>query len=283
MAIAMLIDVAAAIAAACRATGVADAAGINQTEWTSAWASGGHVRPWRPSRVQRGRATYLEYRVRDADFTDRSNEGGTATIHVDVACIVRASGHGAVEDKSAAVLLTALDAFRLIPGAICGANDTLGEAVAVPGFSDVWRREATVTLDLSYGEGQRGGPVGTVSIPPIGTPATGLVPPGIVTTVAFNEAGSPRSILTIPVGTVVDHVVVIITETWNGVGASLTVGADLDPSSILILTLAADLAVGESYRVAVPLVGVGIVKIAWAPGAGATTGRATVQVATAPE
>ena len=283
MTVAMLIDVAAAIAAACRATGVADAAGVDQAEWAATWSAGGHVRPWRPGRVQRGRATYLEYRVRDADFTDRSNEGGTATIHVDVACIVRSSGHGDVEDKSAAVLLTSLDAFRMIPGAITGANDTLGEAVAVPGFSDVWRREATITLDLSYGEGQRGGPVGTISIPPIGTPSTNLAPPGIVTSIAFNEAGSPLSLLTIPVGFVVDHVVVIITEAWDGVGASITIGADSDPSSILIIDQAADLAIGESTRLATPISGVSIVKAAWTPGAGATTGRATIQIATAPE
>ena len=282
MTVAISVDVAAAIAAACRATGVADVAGVDQTTWAASWEDGGHVRAWRPGRVARGRCPYLEYRVREVTFDDRTALGGTATVRVEVAAVVREGNHGNADDLTAALILTAMDAFRMIPGAICGSGDSIGEAVAVAGFSDVWRREGEITLALSYGEGQRGGPTGTVTFPPIGGGTTGGAP-GVVTAVAWNEAGSPRTLLTIPSGFVIDHVVVVITETWDGVGASVSLGYDGDPSALLVVNAPGDLIAGESTRLATPISGASQVIAAWSPGAGATGGRATLQVATAPE
>jgi hypothetical protein len=276
----MLADIAIAVGAACRATGVADVAGVAQAEWAADFKAGGHVRPWRPGRVQRGRAPYLEFRVRDASFTDRTNFGGTANFTVDVAAVVRASNHDDVETKTGGILLTALDAFRSINGAICGASDQIGEAASVPGFSDVWRREASIDLALSYGQGQRGGPIGLVTLPP-SSGSTNLAPPGIVTAINWNEAGSPRTVLTIPAGFVVDHVVIVVEIPWDGAAAAVSVGADGDPTAILQLD-AIDLSRSESYRVAVPVPAVAV-QVAWTPGAGATQGRVTVQVATEPE
>ena len=270
------------MAAACRATGVADVAGVDQAVWASAWEAGGHVRAWRPGRVTRGRAPYLEYRIREVDFSDRTSLGGTATVRIQVAAVVRQANHGDVDDLTAALVLTAMDAFRMIPGAICGSGDTMGEAVAVAGFSDVWRREAEITLELSYGEGQRGAPVGDISFPSPGSGSSGGAP-GIVTSVAWNEAGSPRTLLAIPAGFVIDHVVIVITETWDGVGASVSMGYDSDPSALLVVNTPGDLTAGESTSLSTPISGATSTLAAWSPGAGATGGRATLQVVTAPE
>jgi hypothetical protein len=126
-------------------------------------------------------------------------------------------------------------------------------------------------------------PNGSGSLVNDGSGVMSWVPDGIIHTVVYNEAGSPLSIFTVPAGFAVDHIVIVITATWNGTGATLSVGADADPASIMILNDPADLIAGESFMLSVPLSGLSVIKVAWLPGSGATTGSATIQVVIAPE
>ncbi len=260
-------DAGTAVAGALVSTGVAVAAGIDTATWALAWPAGGHVRPWRPTQTVRGRAPYLEYAVGQADFSNEVYQGGgLARIRISVAAVIRTTDHNTAEQQSAAVVLTALDAIRGLGGGFAGQGDQVGELVKLRGYSDLWRREASIECVLDYSFNSR-------AVAPGATSVVNTVK-GFQASVTINYGDGTVSI-TIPTGFTVTSVQVTPTIAWNGVGAAL--GVYLDPDASLQMSpQLTDLTLATQLQGAIT--GSTALRLLATPGTGATAGQAVVTI-----
>lgn len=263
------------VAAACRATGVAVAAGVDLAAWAAAWEAGGRVRPWRPGQTMRGRAPYLEYSVTTGDFANESmQEGGTASLTIRLAAVVCRPSQGDAEALAGAILLTALDAIRLLPGGFTGSGDSLGELVKVAGYGDVWRREATFNLTLSYNYGVRGVDPGAVSVPVVLNAFEGVL------SVPWDAAGGQVS-LVIPAGYVVHRIRAETVTAWNGAVPSLAIYLDPIASPMFSLSKADLLETAVAVEAQGEFSGGTQIRVVVTPGTGASAGLTRLYVSSA--
>jgi hypothetical protein len=260
-------DAGTAVAGALQSTGVAVAAGVDPTTWALLWPAGGHVRPWRPTQAVRGRTPYLEYAVGQADFTNEVYQGGgLARIRISVAAVIRTTDHNTAEQQSAAIILTALDAIRGLGGGFAGQGDQVGELTKLKGYSDLWRREASIECVLDFSFNSR-------AVAPGATSFTNTIK-GFQGTMTVNYGDGTLS-MSIPTGFTVTMIQVTPTIAWNGTGAALSVYLDPD-ASVQMSPQLTDTTLATQEQGAIT--GATALRVVATPGAGATAGQAVVTI-----
>lgn len=140
---------------------------------------------------------------------------------------------------------TSLDTFfdpdSLPPGQYAWLDGTIRDAPTDP--ANILSTQAALLHTTEHGHGNdallaaqtKVGIDGSLDTTSLDYKITHITPGGFVYKASFGDA-SPATIFTVPLGSALDRLTVEVTETWNGTGASVTVGTVATPDLLFDTT-----------------------------------------------
>jgi hypothetical protein len=259
--------------AACRIQPVADAAGIALALWSSTTSprvistnGQGYV-----GALHRGRLPMIELYQGDDSWERQTRGCGTTRTEWIVRVHVNGPSWSTADSLARGILQTALAAIRSDAYMVEG-GETISQLEATPlGFAVQARVGLIQTFERdSYNTGI----VITPGSPIVVVPGVG----GYTVLIPWNVSPNPVTAWTLPANCRLDNIEVHVVESWDGVGAAITIGKAGSPSYFYDATqtelAVADVTFEQDFDEAGPLP----IIVTVTPGTGATKGSVRLQI-----